>query len=54
MRADKRHRVGTKLADLIQSEAEALTAVVTEGSGHFVAEKAPDFICDQEARFLAS
>lgn len=49
-----RHGVGTKLADAISRQAGDLTAVIAEDSGHFVAEEAPDFFCDQVGRFLAA
>jgi pimeloyl-ACP methyl ester carboxylesterase len=49
-----RHGVGTKLADALRKQAGNLTAVIAEDSGHFVAEEAPDFFCDQVERFLAS
>jgi pimeloyl-ACP methyl ester carboxylesterase len=49
-----RHGVGTKLADALGKQASDLTAVIAEDSGHFVAEEAPDFFCDQVERFLAS
>lgn len=44
--------VGAKLAQALQGEAEDLTAVVAEGSGHFVAEEAPDFFVDTLQRFI--
>lgn len=49
-----RHGVGTKLADALRKQAGNLTAVIAEDSGHFVAEEAPDFFCEQVERFLAS
>lgn len=49
-----RHGVGTKLADALSKQARDLTAVIAEDSGHFVAEEAPDFFCDQVERFLAA
>jgi pimeloyl-ACP methyl ester carboxylesterase len=49
-----RHGVGTKLADALRKQAANLTAVIAEDSGHFVAEEAPDFFCDQVERFLAA
>jgi len=49
-----RHGVGTKLADALRKQTGNLTAVIAEDSGHFVAEEAPDFFCDQVERFLAS
>lgn len=48
-----RHGVGTKLADALGKQASNLTAAIVEDSGHFVAEEAPDFFCDQVERFLA-
>jgi pimeloyl-ACP methyl ester carboxylesterase len=47
-----RYGVGTKLADALSKQASDLTAVIAEDSGHFVAEEAPDFFCDQLERFL--
>ena len=44
--------VGAKLAQALRGEAEDLTAVVVEGSGHFVAEEAPDFFVDTLQRFI--
>jgi pimeloyl-ACP methyl ester carboxylesterase len=49
-----RHGVGTKLADVLIKQASNLTAVIAEDSGHFVAEEAPDFFCDQVEQFLAA
>ncbi len=49
-----RHGVGTKLADALRKEADDLTAAIAEDSGHFVAEEAPDFFCDQVERFLSA
>ena len=49
-----RHGVGTKLADALRKPAANLTDVIAEDSGHFVAEEAPDFFCDQVERFLAA
>ena len=47
-----RHGVGTRLADTLRPEADALTAIVAEDSGHFVAEEVPDFFHEQVRRFL--
>ena len=49
-----RYGVGTRLADAIQGQAENLTSVIAEDSGHFVAEEAPDFFHDQVERFLVA
>jgi pimeloyl-ACP methyl ester carboxylesterase len=48
-----RYGVGTRLADALSKQASDLTAVVAEESGHFVADEAPGFFCDQVAKFLA-
>jgi pimeloyl-ACP methyl ester carboxylesterase len=47
-----RHGVGTKLADALLKRASDLTSVIAQESGHFVAEEAPDFFCDQVKQFL--
>lgn len=49
-----RHGVGTKLADALRPRAARLTAVIAEESGHFVADEAPDFFCEQVERFLST
>lgn len=48
-----RHGVGEKLASALRKQAGNLTQVIAEESGHFVADEAPDFFCDQVVRFLA-
>lgn len=47
-----RYGVSHKLADALRDEAERLTSVIAEDSGHFVAEEAPDFFCDKVEDFL--
>lgn len=49
-----RYGVGTKLADALSKQARDLTAVIAENSGHFVADEAPDFFCDQVERFFTA
>lgn len=46
--------VGSRLAEALRGEAAILTAVVAEGSGHFIAEEVPDFFADTLARFILS
>lgn len=47
-----RHGVGSKLADVLRSEAPDLISIIAEESGHFVAEEVPDFFQEHLARFL--
>ena len=49
-----RHGVGSKLADAVAPEAERLTSIVVEDSGHFVPEEAPVEFCRHLEAFLAS
>ncbi|WP_324614918.1 alpha/beta fold hydrolase [Hyphomicrobium album] len=49
-----RFGVGNKLADALKGEADRLTAVVVEDSGHFVAEEAPETFIHELQRFLAA
>jgi pimeloyl-ACP methyl ester carboxylesterase len=46
--------VGNRLADSLKEEARNLTSVIVPGSGHFVAEEAPDVLCASLETFLAS
>lgn len=46
--------VGSKLADSLKEEAGNLTSVIVPGSGHFVAEEAPDAFCSSLEAFLSS
>ena len=46
--------VGSRLAEALRGEAATLTAVVAEGSGHFIAEEGPDFFADTLVRFILS
>lgn len=48
-----RHGVGDRLADSLRPEADDLTSVVAQDSGHFVAEEAPDLFCESLERFLS-
>lgn len=47
-----RYGVGTRLADALRGRARDLSAVIAEDSGHFVPAEAPEFFCEQVARFL--
>jgi len=49
-----RFGVGNKLARALAQEADPLTQVIVEGSGHFVAEEAPDTFVGELTRFLAA
>lgn len=49
-----RHGVGARLADALRGRARDLTSVIADDSGHFVADEAPDFFCDQLERFLSA
>lgn len=49
-----RHGVGDKLAATLRDEAESLTSVVAEDSGHFVAEEVPDLFRQKLMEFLAA
>jgi pimeloyl-ACP methyl ester carboxylesterase len=48
-----RYGVGDKLAEMLRAEADNLTSVVAEDSGHFVAEEVPEFFCEELERFLS-
>jgi pimeloyl-ACP methyl ester carboxylesterase len=49
-----RYSVADKLADALRAEADDLTSVVAENSGHFVAEEVPEFFCERLESFLSS
>lgn len=49
-----RFGVGDKLANALKGEADRLTAVVVEDSGHFVAEESPATFTRELERFLAA
>jgi pimeloyl-ACP methyl ester carboxylesterase len=49
-----RRGVEEKLADALRAEADDLTSVVAEDSGHFVPEEVPDFFCAKLLSFLSS
>jgi pimeloyl-ACP methyl ester carboxylesterase len=44
--------VGDKLAAALRTEAEDLTSVVAENSGHFVAEEEPELLCERLESFF--
>ncbi|WBK01552.1 alpha/beta fold hydrolase [Methylocystis parvus] len=48
-----RHSVGARLAEALRPQASALTSLIVDDSGHFVADEAPDFFCEQVGKFLA-
>ena len=47
-----RRGVGDKLADALRAEADNLTSIVAEDSGHFVAEEIPEFFRAKLQSFL--
>jgi pimeloyl-ACP methyl ester carboxylesterase len=49
-----RHGVGTRLAEALRPQARALTSVIVEESGHFVAEEAPERFFREVEAFLAA
>lgn len=48
-----RYGVGDRLTDALRAEADNLTSVVAEDSGHFVAEEVPEFFCEKLESFLS-
>lgn len=48
-----RHGVGTRLAEALRPRARALSSVIVEESGHFVADEAPEAFWREVERFLA-
>lgn len=46
-----RHSTGERMRTKLQSSADSLISVVAEACGHFVAEKQPEFFCEQIERF---
>ncbi len=49
-----RHGVGTRLAEALQEQAANFTSQIAEDSGHFVADEATDYFCEQLGGFLST
>jgi pimeloyl-ACP methyl ester carboxylesterase len=49
-----RYGVGDRLADTLRIEADDLTSIIAENSGHFVAEEVPEFFCERLESFLSN
>ena len=49
-----RHGVGNRLAEALRPQASALSSIIVEESGHFVADEAPEVFCREVERFLAA
>lgn len=47
------HSAGTRLADAVRDHADNLRELIAPGSGHFVAEEAPDFFRVSLTQFLS-
>ncbi|MBG0812050.1 alpha/beta hydrolase [Methylosinus sp. H3A] len=49
-----RHGVGARLAEALRPQASALSSIIVEESGHFVADEAPEIFWREVERFLAA
>lgn len=49
-----RHGVGERLADALRPRTTNLRSVIVEDSGHFVADEAPEYFCEQIGGFLSA
>ncbi|WP_244594695.1 alpha/beta fold hydrolase [Methylosinus sporium] len=49
-----RHGVGERLAEALRPKARALSSIIVEESGHFVADEAPEVFWREAERFLSA
>ncbi|MEF3364939.1 alpha/beta hydrolase [Methylocystis sp. 9N] len=49
-----RHGVGERLAEALRPRTTNLRSVIVEDSGHFVADEAPEYFCEQTGGFLSA